>query len=364
MGLETGTYIDDLDSANPLGTDAKSKGDDHIRLIKSLIKATFPGMAGAAWRIQSKGAGYTVLVNDNMSVIRCTAALTLTLTASATLGNQHMFMVFADGGIVTIDPNSAETINGTTTQLVPDGAAAIVFNDASNAFAVSFPTGKDFRHEWVKGGDIASADPLVIDDDGNYFDVTGTTGFAALTVPVGALVMLQFDGALTLTHHATNLNLPGGANIVTAAGDRLIGFAPAADDFHVLSFAQAGNRNFQDLIVQRPILLDYGESHNAIGGTGGGTQDIDLTLGNVVSATVDTSTNTFTFSNPTASANGCSFTFIVTNGGSQTIAWPATVDWVGSTAPTLTTSGVDVLTFITLDGGTIWYGFVAGLDLG
>jgi len=363
MALESGTYIDDLVATNPLGADAKNEGDNHLRLIKSLVKATFPGMAGAAWRIQSKSGAYTVLVNDNMSVFRCTAALTLTLTASATLGNQHMFMVFADGGIVTIDPNSAETVNGTTTQLVPDGAAAIVFNDGSNAFAVSFPTGKDFRHEWVKGADIASAAPLVIGDDGNYFDVTGTTGFAALTVPVGALIMLQFDGALTLTHHATNLNLPGGANIVTAAGDRLIGFAPAADDFHVLSFEQAGDRNYQDRVLQRPIIKDYGETHNAIGGTGGGTQDIDLELGNVVSATVDTSANTFTFSNPPASANGGSFTLILTNGGSQTVTWPASVDWIGGTAPTLTTSGIDYLTFITIDGGTIWAGFVAGLDV-
>jgi hypothetical protein len=29
-----------------------------------------------------------------------------------------------------------------------------------------------------------------------------------------------FDGVLTLTHHATNNNLPGGLNITTAAGDR------------------------------------------------------------------------------------------------------------------------------------------------
>ena len=31
----------------------------------------------------------------------------------------------------------------------------------------------------AKGGDIASASPLVIDTDGNYFDVTGTTNFSA-----------------------------------------------------------------------------------------------------------------------------------------------------------------------------------------
>ena len=50
-----------------------------------------------------------------------------------------------------------------------------------------------------------------------------------------------------------------------------------------------------DATVTKVNLKDYGETTNAIGGTGGGTQDIDLTLGNSVTATVDTSANTFTF---------------------------------------------------------------------
>lgn len=111
------------------------------------------------------------------------------------------------------------------------------------------------------------------------------------------------------------------------------------------------------------VIEAYGENVNAIGSTGGGTQDINLALGNVVTATVDTSANTFTFSNPPASGKCGSFTIIVTNGGSQTVNWPAAVDWAGGTAPTLTTSGRDVLTFTTVDGGTIWYGFAAGLDM-
>lgn len=105
------------------------------------------------------------------------------------------------------------------------------------------------------------------------------------------------------------------------------------------------------------------ETTNAIGSTGGGTQDINLELGNVVSATVDTSANTFTFSNPASSGKAHSFTLVLTNGGSQTVTWPASVDWAGGAAPALTTAGVDVLSFTTLDGGTTWYGFAAGLDM-
>ena len=125
----------------------------------------------------------------------------------------------------------------------------------------------------------------------------------------------------------------------------------------------SGEQNFADNLLTRPKIKDYGESVNAIGSIGGGTQDIDLTLGNVVTGTVDTSATTFTFSNPSASGTACSFTLILTNGGSQTVNWPASVDWAGGTAPTLTAAGVDVLTFVTVDAGTIWYGFAAGLAM-
>lgn len=47
MALETGTYISDLVSTNPVGTDTLDKADDHLRLIKSTLQATFPSITGA-----------------------------------------------------------------------------------------------------------------------------------------------------------------------------------------------------------------------------------------------------------------------------------------------------------------------------
>ena len=47
MGLETGTYISDLNSSNPVAGDPVNEGDDHIRLVKSTVKATFPSVSGA-----------------------------------------------------------------------------------------------------------------------------------------------------------------------------------------------------------------------------------------------------------------------------------------------------------------------------
>ena len=86
----------------------------------------------------------------------------------------------------------------------------------------------------TKGGDIASASPLVIDTDGKYFDVTGTTNFSAMTVEEGNFFMLQFDGALTITH-GSGIELPGAANLTTATGDRLMCYATAANTVEVMS---------------------------------------------------------------------------------------------------------------------------------
>jgi len=116
--------------------------------------------------------------------------------------------------------------------------------------------------------------------------------------------------------------------------------------------------NMADQIVQRPVLKDYGEVKVAMA-----AHAVDLELGNVFTYTLSGG-QTLTFSNPPASGTAGSFTMIVTNGGSATLTWPSSVDWPAATAPTLTASGVDILAFMTCDGGTTWYGFLAGAGMG
>lgn len=52
MGLETASFINGLNSSWPLGTDSATKGDDHFRLIKSVLKNTFPGASGTGFSKQ------------------------------------------------------------------------------------------------------------------------------------------------------------------------------------------------------------------------------------------------------------------------------------------------------------------------
>src|SRR6266404_1811975 len=73
----------------------------------------------------------------------------------------------------------------------------------------------------AKGADIASATTTDIGAaTGNYLVVTGTTTITGLgTVQAGTRRIVQFSGALTLTHNATSPILTGSANITTVAGD-------------------------------------------------------------------------------------------------------------------------------------------------
>ena len=79
-------------------------------------------------------------------------------------------------------------------------------------------------------------------------------------------------------------------------------------------------------------------------------------------------TTSYTFSNPEGSGYVSAFTLKVIQDSSASgyaITWPSDVDWAGGTAPTLTATAnaVDIFVFYTNDGGTTYYGFVAGQAL-
>lgn len=88
--------------------------------------------------------------------------------------------------------------------------------------------------------------------------------------------------------------------------------------------------------------------------------DIDLSAGNYFTKTISGAT-TFTVSNVPASGTVAAFILELTNPGTA-VTWWSGVKWVGGTQPTWTGTGVDVLAFYTVDGGTTWRGFAVGKD--
>lgn len=111
-----------------------------------------------------------------------------------------------------------------------------------------------------KGADVASATVVTLGSDGNVFDITGTTTITHLNPTnwsAGAVLLLQFDGALTLTHAsgtdssvAASIHLTGAANYVTVIGDKFLMYYDGAV-FREICRSNTGDTTFgegQDLV--------------------------------------------------------------------------------------------------------------------
>jgi hypothetical protein len=120
----------------------------------------------------------------------------------------------------------------------------------------------------IVGADIASGAALPVLDDGHFNDVTGTTGITSIdALGIGSIKYLQFDGILTVTHHATNLVLPSGNNITTVAGQILVFYEYAAGDWRLISNsipASTSGGGVENLLINGSMrVADRGTSFTA-----------------------------------------------------------------------------------------------------
>ena len=161
------------------------------------------------------------------------------------------------------------------------------------------------------------------------------------------------SGAMTATH--TELNLIDGYTGTTAELNY--------NDVPTLGTVEASKTVTADAvgITKKLKTQEQTEIVNAVGTVSSSTA-INFALGNVVTAVL-ASGGSFTISNAPTSGIYGKFKLILTNGGTVADPWHASVKFAGGTTPTLTTSGIDILTFETIDGGTNWYGVIEGLDM-
>ena len=206
MGLETGTYIDSLNSSNPAAGDPVNEGDDHIRLVKSTVKATFPNISGAVTSTHTElnlldgvTANTTELNYVDITTLG-TAQASKAVTADANVditGVRNLTL----SGTLTIGSNTATTIQA----VYPVGSIYINAAVSTNpATLLGFGT-------WVAFG--AGRVMVGIDSSDTDFDTAQETGGAkTVTLTTAQLPSHTHTATLMGNGEDENQDLP-------AAGD-------------------------------------------------------------------------------------------------------------------------------------------------
>ena len=203
MGLETTTTIAGLVDTNPLDADMISSGDDHLRLIKAVLKATFPGVGGVGYSVPitvfEAQLNKLAPVVDNIAALKAQPKLGQLVVA--TLG----YWSIRDGGHGTYWLDSADTTsvdNGVTIIVATDGGRWKLVHDG---IVMASQTGAKNDGVTAAQANIEAAYTAgikhVILDSGTYLitDTLNITGVRQkLTTDGGAKILKGFDTGPTI----------------------------------------------------------------------------------------------------------------------------------------------------------------------
>ena len=228
---------------------------------------------------------------------------------------------------------------------------------------------------------IASGQTKAVYSNGAGSGAAFVDAFSTLNVAgVTSTELAVLDGVTATT---AELNILDGVTSTTAELNILDGVTSTAAELNILDgvTATAAELNYLDIVAlgtSAASKVVTSDANNVVTFSGGITEDSVTITSSSAAATLNmrlgtnflhdlTENVTYTFSNPAASGNASAFTLkVIQDSTARAITWPSSVDWPAATAPTLTATdnGVDMFVFQTIDGGTTWYGFVAGQALG
>ena len=290
---------------------------------------------------------------------------------------------------ITVLPNDAQKI-----YFVQNGTSESVIFSQGSGSNVTIPANTSDIIYCDGGGASAAVSSLIDDVDltgymqsaNNLSDVAdAATALTNLGVTSTAAELNLLDGSTAGTIanskgviygasgevNATTLQIAGTSITSTAAELNILDGVTATtaelnyNDITTLGTTEASKVATAD--ANGVVTFDNGTiTENTAITSSSGTATLNLRDGDSFSHTL-TENVTYTFSNPAASGKVSMFNIKVTQDSTaRTITWPSSVDWPSSEAPTLTTTSgaVDVFVFFTNDGGTTYYGFTVGQDLG
>ena len=247
---------------------------------------------------------------------------------------------------ITVLPNDAQKI-----YFVQNGTSeSVIFSQGSGSNVTIPANTSDIIY--CDGGGASAAVSSLIDD----VDLAGYMQSANNLSDVADAATALTNLGVTST--ASELNLLDGATVSTAE----INY----NDVTTLGTTEASKTVTAD--ANGNVTFDsaaFGDSTSVSSSSLSTT--LNLRLANDFTTVLSENT-TFSFTNaPTAGRDAC-FSLKITQDASASgysVTWPGTVRWPSGVTPTLaaTANAVDYFVFITNDGGTNYYGFIAGRDM-
>lgn len=226
--------------------------EEKYKLVLYPTQAAADANTGAIWTIDNipisgdfGGATQTISTStaldaaDQFNHIEASGTITITMPDITGVGAGHVNTIRNAGtGTVTVDGDGAETINGAASiYLAPGDSVLMISGTTSWAGMISRAPYGD------KGTAIASATTTNIwASTGELVHITGTTTITSLGTAsrAGEVRVLIFDGAVQLTHNASTLVVPGGANYTTAADDIVVVRADTTTKHYLTVFKAGG----------------------------------------------------------------------------------------------------------------------------
>lgn len=169
MALETANFLDDLIPTNPVSADGTAQGDDHLRLIKATLKATFPTLASARYleqpRVDVANAAVPLLWAATSNYANLLGTTAKTGFASGTEGQWKIVRIAAT---MTLEHD------GTTLDLPGDDDIAAVEGDHMIVMCRGGTSNKVFAYFRANGKAVEETFVLpVADDVGKYLQASG-----------------------------------------------------------------------------------------------------------------------------------------------------------------------------------------------
>lgn len=155
MPLESGTYINSLDAANPTSSDGLAQGDDHIRFLKSTVKSTFPNITGAITGTHTQLNNVVARIGDATTSAEARTALDVYSKAEV---DASIVSAVPAGAVIYVAKNTTPTgylkANGATvsrtTYATLFAAIGITFGAGDGSTTFVLP---DLRGEFIRGWD-------------------------------------------------------------------------------------------------------------------------------------------------------------------------------------------------------------------